>query len=206
MSHLVRSSSRARRRSLALGAVVAVGLVVTGCTGGEPEPSPSVEESGGSTPTETPEPTPTETRPAKPERPAAMENDDAEGAAAAAAYFLQLYPYVMATGDTTEWDAMTWTETCGFCTSVSQDATSVADAGHTFVGGGVTAAIEKSWPLDTFTGGFPVDVQAEMQEAQVVDANGDVVRTIDGFSGVMELGLLHDPAGWKVLAVSVKGA
>jgi len=194
--------SRARRRSLAVGVVLALGWVVAGCTGGgDPGPSPSVEEPPAST-----EPSPTETGPAKPERPAAMDRDDGEGAAAAAEYFLELYPYVMATGDTVEWDAMTWDETCGFCSSVSTDARAIAESGQTFTGGGVTAEIEKQWPLDEFIGGYPVDVNATMQDGQVVDAEGDVVRAVDGFTGVMELGLLHDSSGWRVLAVSVQGA
>ncbi|MFJ4230352.1 DUF6318 family protein [Cellulosimicrobium cellulans] len=157
-------------------------------------------------PSETPEPTPTETGPVKPERPAAMERDDAEGAAAAAEYFLELYPYVMATGDTVEWDAMTWAETCGFCSSVSKDARSIAEAGQTFAGGQVTAELEKLWPLDEFIGGYPVDINATMQDGKVIDDIGNVVRVVDGFDGVMEVGVLRDQAGWRVLAVSVQGA
>lgn len=157
-------------------------------------------------PSGTPEPSPTETGPVKPERPAAMERDDAEGAAAAAEYFLELYPYVMATGDTVEWDAMTWAETCGFCSSVSKDAQSIAESGHTFTGGDVTAELEKLWPIDELIGGYPVDINATMLDGQVIDGVGNVVREVDGFDGVMEVGLLYDQAGWRVLAVSVRGA
>ncbi|WP_264029303.1 DUF6318 family protein [Cellulosimicrobium sp. SH8] len=191
-----------------MGVVVAVGWVVAGCTGGDdPGPSPSVDEPVVPSPSESesPEPSPTETGPVKPERPATMDRDDAEGAAAAAEYFLELYPYVMATGDTAEWDAMTWADTCGFCSSVSEDARSISQDGHTFAGGAVTAELEKSWPLDELIGGYPVDLNATMQEGQVIDAGGTVLREIDGFEGVMELGLLHDQTGWRVLAVSVKG-
>src|SRR6478609_144939 len=132
---LVRRSrvlSRARRRSLAVGAVVAVGWVVAGCTGGgDPGPSPSVEEPVVPSPSGTPEPSPTETGPVKPERPAAMERDDAEGAAAAAEYFLELYPYVMTTGDTTEWDAMAHEE-CESCRGLIGDAATRAEDGDVF--------------------------------------------------------------------------
>ncbi|MGX1574263.1 DUF6318 family protein [Cellulosimicrobium funkei] len=183
------------------------GCLVAGCTGGgEPAPSPPVETSAEPSETETPEPEPTTTGPPKPERPAAMERDDAEGAAAAAEYFLELYPYVMSTGDTAEWDAMTWAETCGFCTDVSTDARSIADADQEFVGGEVAASLNKSWPLDTLVGGFPVDLDAQMNEARVLAQTGVEVRKIEGFSGVMELGLMPHEYGWKVLAVSVRGA
>ncbi len=52
-----------------------------------------------------------------------MEREDAEGAAAAAEYFIELYPYVMATGDTEEFEAMSH-RACGFC----DDALEQADA------------------------------------------------------------------------------
>lgn len=190
-----------------MGVVVAVGWVLAGCTrGGDPGPSLSVEEPVTASPSETPEPTPTETGPVKPERPAAMERDDAEGAAAAAEYFLELYPYVMATGDTAEWDAMTWAEKCGFCTSVGAQAAEISAGGHEFVGGQVTASLAKIWPLDTLVNAYPIDLDASMQSAQIIDASGEPIEDIEGFEGVMELSLLHDGNGWRVLAVSVQGA
>ena len=203
MSHLVRSSSRARRRSLALGAVVAVGLVVTGCTGGEPEPSPSVEESGGSTPTETPEPTPTETGPAKPERPAAMDRTDGEGAAAAAEYFLSLYGHVLATGDTAEWDAMSWADTCEFCTNVRADAMEIAAAGDTYDGADITISAVSPGELDTFANAYPV--VADFQQAALLrtSPNGEVLEEEAGSSGRLQIDMMHDGSGWRVLALTV---
>ena len=204
MSLLVRSSSRARRRSLALGVVVAVGLVVAGCTGGdEPEPSPTVEETVHPTPTETPEPTPTEAGPAKPERPAAMDRTDGAGAAAAAEYFLSLYGYVLATGDTTEWDAMTWAETCEFCTNVHADAAEIAAAGDAYEGAEITVSSVTPGELDTFVGAYPV--VADFAQAALVrtSATGEIVEENGGSSGRLQIDMMHDGTNWRVLALTV---
>ncbi len=148
---------RARRRSLVVGVVVAVGWVVAGCTGGSgPGPSPSVDEPVVPSPSESesPVPSPTETGPVKPERPAAMDRDDAEGAAAAAKYFVSLYPYIMSTGDTAEWDAMTWTDTCTFCTANSTKAQELRSSGYQYSGGEITTEVAKVWPFDDLVGSF----------------------------------------------------
>lgn len=51
-----------------------------------------------------------------------------EGAAAAAEYFLNLYPYVYATGDLDAWQNMS-DDDCEFCNSVINNATELHDAG-----------------------------------------------------------------------------
>ncbi|KLN34445.1 hypothetical protein FB00_12180 [Cellulosimicrobium funkei] len=185
-----------------MGAVVAVGSVVAGCTGGgDPGPSPTVEEPVVTSPSETPEPTPTETGPAKPERPAAMERDDVEGAAAAAEYFLELYPYVMATGDTVEWDAMTWTETCTFCTSVSQDAATVQDQAETFTGAQISVSNPDVGAFDDFLGGYPIIFDFEQTPHRRVAQDGTVVSEDDGDAGRLQIDVLNREGAWLVLAV-----
>lgn len=171
--------SRARRRSLAVGAVVAVGWVVTGCTGGgDPGPSPSVDEPVVPTPSESPEPSPTETGPVKPERPAAMERDGAEGAAAAAEYFLELYPYVMATGDTTEWEAMSHAE-CGYCFGSLENAHWLVETRSAFTGGTTTTELLHSYSRDEGTGIYPVDLRSTQEAILVVDEAGEIVEQVD---------------------------
>ncbi|HEV6951953.1 MAG TPA: DUF6318 family protein, partial [Promicromonospora sp.] len=75
--------------------------------------------------------------PTKPTRPEAMDRDDAEGAAAAAVYFIELYPYVMATGDTAEFEAMSH-RACGFCSGVLNDLARVQDNAQRYEGGAAT--------------------------------------------------------------------
>jgi len=179
-----------------------VGLVVTGCTGGEPEPSPSVEESGGSTPTETPEPTPTETGPAKPERPAAMDRTDGEGAAAAAEYFFSLLPYVVATGDTADWDAMTWPDSCDFCLSIRTRAVEGLESGDTSSGAEVVLSNPDIGTFDDFGGGYPVLFDFEQSPYLRVASDGTVVAEDDGGSGRIQIDMHRGDEGWVVLGVS----
>ena len=71
----------------------------------------------------------------KPTPPDAMRRDDVAGAEAAAQYFLQLYPYVYATGDLAEWKAMSHPE-CVFCEGSLERADDVyGSGGQSAVGG-----------------------------------------------------------------------
>ena len=65
---------------------------------------------------------------AAPERPGNMDEDSPEGAVATGSYFVQLYPYVYATGDLEQWRAMT-RQDCLFCGSVITNVTSLHDSG-----------------------------------------------------------------------------
>ena len=65
---------------------------------------------------------------AAPERPENMDEDSPEGAVATGSYFVQLYPYVYATGDLEQWRAMT-RQDCLFCGSVITNVTSLHDSG-----------------------------------------------------------------------------
>lgn len=64
----------------------------------------------------------------KPERPAGMDEFTVEGAVATGEYVLALYPYVYATGDLSDWQAMSDLE-CGFCNNVITKVTKLHDAG-----------------------------------------------------------------------------
>ena len=199
--------SRARRRSLAVGVGGAVGWVVAGCTGGDdPGPSPSVDEPVVPSPTESepesPEPSPTETGPAKPERPAAMDRDDAEGAAAAAEYFLELYPYVMATGDTTEWDAMTWAGTCGFCTGVRDNAIEIQSAGDVYSGSETTINSAEAGEVDTLTGGRAVIVDVVQAPHRRTGSDGKVIAEGGQVTGRLHVDVLFTDGRWYIVGAS----
>lgn len=155
------------------------GCLVAGCTGGgDPAPSPPVETSAEPSVTEVPEPGPTTTGPPKPERPAAMERDDAEGAAAAAEYFLSLYGYVLATGDTTEWDFLSHAE-CGFCADTSDQASWLRENGGKHSGGEMSLKIENAgkYARDAATGIWPLDGVATQSAFSVTDASGEEIAS-----------------------------
>ena len=64
----------------------------------------------------------------RPERPAEADQHDMAGAVAAAEYFITLYPYVYATGDLTDFRAMS-AATCKFCNTVITKVTDMHTAG-----------------------------------------------------------------------------
>ena len=64
----------------------------------------------------------------KPERPAGMDEFTIEGAVATGEYFLSLYLYAFATGDLSDWQAMSTPE-CGFCNNVITKVTKLHAAG-----------------------------------------------------------------------------
>ena len=194
----------ARRRRGALVLLVGAVLVgvVTGCSSADPaveSPAPVVSEEPSPTPAPTPAPTPT--GPVKPERPADMDRTDEVGAAAAAVYFLELYPYVMATGDLAEWDAMTWAELCGFCTASRERQVQRAAASETYEGGEVSVDVTQTFPLDTLIGGYPLDVRLDQAEAVIRDASGTEKDRQERFSGILRVEMLHDGSSWRVLTV-----
>ncbi|MBE1877557.1 hypothetical protein IHE71_17860 [Myceligenerans sp. TRM 65318] len=102
-----------------------------------------------------------------------MDRDDAEGAAAAAEYFIELYPYVMATGDTVEFEAMSH-EACGFCADALAQAESIRDNNHQWSGGEISSDLVKTYARDDLTGIYPFDIQVDQDAATILDS-GEIV-------------------------------
>lgn len=147
---------------------------LAGCTGetDDPPTTPDVTSAAPS-PSETPSPTPTPDAAMPPERPD-MSRVDAAGAQATATYFLELYPYVLATGDLTEWDALSHPE-CIFCASVRQGVLDLQAEGQHSTGGLVTLGN----PGTTETSDDMWLVQFRMVQAPsaTVDAVGTISAT-----------------------------
>lgn len=156
----------------AVGLIVAAGLVLTGCTGSPPESDVSSATTGVPTPAASASPSPS--LPAKPERPEAMKRKDAEGAAAAAEYFIELYPYVMATGDTKEFEAMSH-RACGFCSDALEQAESIQARHETWTGGEIQSTLLEMYERDAVTGIFPLDLEVEQAAANIADSEGVTV-------------------------------
>src|SRR5690625_2403296 len=110
-------------RAVAMGAFALGALGACGATDEEPpDPppalTPSVMETTTAPAEESTKPEATaRSLPDAPTKPPEMAGDDVDGAVAAAEYFLLLYPYVYATGDLDEWQAMSHPD-CNFCASV----------------------------------------------------------------------------------------
>lgn len=158
------------------GLVLAAGLALSACTGATPDPEVSTGPTGDPTPTASASPFPSVLT--KPERPEAMAREDAEGAAAAAEYFIELYPYVMATGDTEEFEAMSH-RACGFCDELSAQASEIQEAKETFVGGETSVEITKEYKRDEVTGIYPFDSRITQEAQTITAADGHIVLDAD---------------------------
>ena len=118
---------------------VLVGTVVSvsACTGGGPEPAPSSTTPTTTAAQPTTSPSPTPTAPAEPAKPSSWTTGSDEAAVDAAAYFMDLYNYVIATGDLTEWDALS-DPACEFCANTHDDVADVYASGGRLEGGQLT--------------------------------------------------------------------
>ena len=134
-------------RVLAAVAVCAA-VALSGCDGGGEEPTadptttaePTTEEPTSEEPTsEAPEPPEVESPTPAPE----TQTDDHVGAIWAARYFLDLYTYMRATGDTASFEAMSAPE-CGFCSSQVEVASDIHAAGGWVEGGSLEFDINEA--------------------------------------------------------------
>ncbi|HEY8719782.1 DUF6318 family protein [Pengzhenrongella sp.] len=148
-----------------------------------------------------PTPSPTANVVAKPERPMAMARTDEVGAAAAARYFLSLYPYVMQSGDVAEWDAMTFAS-CDFCTEISNVAKQYAKNKDTFVGGEIKVTDLRVLPIDEEIRGYPIDVSILQDRSVRTNSKGVVVENGLGEDRSIRMDTLYFSGDWVILAVA----
>ena len=202
-----------RRPRTIVGATAALTLSILlgGCTDGSagtPTPTVSTSEAQSVEPSSA-APEPTTAAPSaeveKPVPPEAMRRDDVAGAEAAAQYFLELYPYVYATGDLTEWDAMSDPE-CKFCESVRRNAEELHAGGGYGVGPNVL--IEKTDALPPREGNryFAVWVEAMEGSSAQHSSDGAQIASSDGGPVAFDLAVRRDGDNWVVGEVSVESA
>lgn len=186
-------------RSSVVPAVVAVVLLwlVGACTDGgalgpTADPTPNIAS---------PSPSASAPEALKPERPLVMDRDDAEGAAAAAEYFIELYPYVMATGDAAEFERMSH-KACGFCSGTLSDARDIAADGKQYDGGATVATLIQTFERDELTGIFPLDFRVEQASARVVDPSGSQVTTTEAKVGDVRVEMGRLEGEWVVVGIA----
>ncbi|MFI9484892.1 DUF6318 family protein [Promicromonospora sp. NPDC052451] len=137
----------------------------------------------------------------KPERPAAMERDDAEGAAAAAEYFIELYPYVMATGDVEEFEALSH-RACGFCSQALEDANQIQELGQTYQGGATTTTLLSQYGRDELTGIYPLDVEVRQEASRTLEANGSVASAAKEQTSEHRVEVGRRSGNWLIVGVA----
>ncbi|MBD7917026.1 hypothetical protein H9657_01855 [Cellulomonas sp. Sa3CUA2] len=189
---------------VALVAVV-IGVLVAGCTTDAGPADPTTAEPKATTtptgsPTPTPSPTPDVTVP--PDRPEAMATPSADGAAAAASYFISLYPYAYATGDLTEWRSIA-DPSCEFCSKVSEEIDELHGRGHSVIG---PLHVASSSGIELEAGRwYSAEVIVEIAESSELDRDGQVLST-DGAGVYRTTYSLTWDDGWRVDAVGLEPA
>ncbi|MDO4242732.1 MAG: DUF6318 family protein [Actinomyces sp.] len=114
----------------------------------------------------------------KPEHPGGWGEEGMNGAVAAAIYFMSLYPYVYATGDLTDWEAMS-DDACIFCNSVIADVRALhADGGWMDPWTQTVISVVYAPPADE-QGIHRVDVTASAEASTAHDGRGKVTREYD---------------------------
>jgi len=126
-----------------------------------------------------------------------------EGAATAATYFLNLYPYVYATGDLDAWQNMS-DDNCEFCNSVINNVTELHDAG------GWTDPWEQEvtplgyWVDDTDPNRYVVRSQVHSHERdQHLNANEPPLH-IDEADDIVLIQLYWGGNNWSIEALEVE--
>lgn len=200
--------------------MVAVGTslgLLAGCTDAAPEPRPTatpespraavVSHSPTPSPSEpsaTPSPSPTVidvTVP--PERPAVMDEKSEEGVRAAAQYFLLQYPYMIATGDTADWERASWPE-CGFCASALKEARAIHSKGQHGEGGAFALGVTGALPYPGSNERYAVAIDFSQAASTTVDADGAVVEEFDGPKMLRaDFVFVWDANSWQVEGMDV---
>lgn len=189
-----------RRAWAGASAVALVVGVVAGCSGGNAKPGPSAT-AAPATPTASPTPTPTASptvdASVKPVRPAAMDQVSAAGAEAVAVYFLNLYPYVYASNDLTEWRSLSHAE-CVFCASVTGHVGEQIAAGTRSEGGLVSISTIGSTVINPGRW-WSVDVELTQATSSTVDGAGQVVKDFPEVKAYkMNLAVVYEAEHWVV--------
>jgi hypothetical protein len=135
-----------------------------------------------------------------------MNANTAEGARETALYFLQLFPYMMRSGDTTEWDRLSVTKECKFCSGNRADAVAARRGHRTYSGGLISAKVVTTYDRDTLYNGYPIDVEVTQQAYTFRDAAGKTVNSKPMTSGILSLEVVRSGKGWKILGATSKAA
>lgn len=184
---------------------VTVGLVLAGCTADADRVDPTTAEpaapatvTAAPSPSSTPSPTVDVTVP--PERPESMATPSADGAAAAASYFISLYPYVYATGDLAEWRALA-DPACEFCNAVAQEVEDLHSRERR-----VTSPLEvlSSTGIEIDPSHwYSAEVAIRLDDSQEIDDSGAVLSSEPGGSYTTTFALTWAD-GWRVDAVGLE--
>lgn len=182
-----------------------ISLVVFGALAGCGDDS-AVEVTATPVPTvssATPEPSPTPTAPATavplPVMPPEMANNDAAGAEAAVRYFVALADYALATGDVSQWAAVT-DDDCVFCQSIEESAQEISSQGWVRSGGGLEIEVMGEPQTTQVPEFFLVVATVDEKQYEYLDRTGASVEQSDGSAGEVTFGVQFADGQWILIA------
>lgn len=191
-------------------------LPLVGCTSDEPvPPAPSTQRALASptraAPTGSPLPTaaaptsgPDQDVTQPPARPDALEGPGTkENAAAVAKYFIKLFPYAVATGDLTQWRALSG-DGCGYCDEARDIVDGMRAAGNHGVGGALDISGSETYLNDD--GSYVVILGLTQHPSQTVDADGVLVEEFPSTNRYRPLVALTFEGSWTVTGVQMDKA
>ncbi|MFE5339995.1 DUF6318 family protein [Isoptericola sp. NPDC056578] len=191
--------TRSRAILAATSIAAAAVLLVAGCDD-DPPATPSAEPTATDvSPSASPSPSSSAVVVA-PERPKKMDDDGPAGAEAAAVYFLELDDYIMKTGDTAEWEAMSG-KACGFCDARLEQAQTIAKRGDRFEGGATRARALHTYEQDAVTGIWPVDVETREDPWTITDSNGEELASDKAVVAKSRVEVARRSSDWIVVGV-----
>ena len=128
-----------------------------------------------------------------------MDRTDEAGAVAAAEYFMELYHYVLVSGDTYGWTQQTVAGSCEFCAAVAEQST--ADSAE-----GLQIRLPPFEVNSVHLRGFDstfrihaVELTYSTAGGQVIDGSGTPVDVINADEGTLLLDLGRAPQGWELV-------
>jgi hypothetical protein len=106
-----------------------------------------------------------------------MDRVDADGAAAAVAYFFALEQFMFTTGQASEFESMSH-KACGYCDESMSNNQWLLETGSIYEGGDVDVQVLEAYVRDPVTGIFPIDVRVTTSEIVIRDSDGNLADRV----------------------------
>ena len=189
--------------------------LVAGCDGSAPAADPTTPlpvATVSRTPEPSPTPAPTKTPSADefdatvpPTRPRALDGPPSEeNAKEVAIYFMSLSPYVFATGDFQEWNALSG-ESCKYCASTVAQVEDERGAGKQRTGNRLEMRDSQSVEMHQKNNQYIVGITMKEHEGQLLRADGTVEEDTNYVLDVrVELLVTWTGARWSIDGVDIK--
>jgi hypothetical protein len=135
---------------------------------------------------------------AAPVRPPEMKGEDEAAAMAAAAYFTELFSYVVRTGDLDEWTQISG-QTCKFCENTATHIDALYSGGGRVTGRTVDITSERVVGVDEQLIVYSVLVSYDLAPGAEVDSSGVSPRPLTQETGQIIMDVAPSVRGWILM-------